>query len=180
MSKETIDFDIIGDSLINDAHVKKMRVKFMDEDYKVYKKANILLGYFSQLRDYDAEYENLHSRVITYRKNLLMKYKDLLTEEFDDIFKHLLISPKQSEWYLQGVQKYKKVKNYSTYYYRRCLYITLEEETIDLTKLKKIIEKIVLLDKYYRIYDDTILYFMQTSSKFEETMRKHFPGEIHF
>lgn len=173
-------FDQIGDTLINLEHVRSSRVEFLQQMFKAYKRASVLLGYLSRLRDYESEYQNLSTKVSAYRKDLLVRYKDLLMDDYETIFKQLLVAPNNTEWFNQGVHKYNKVKSYSTYYYRRNLYIVLEEDELDLDRLKKIIEKIVLLDRYYEIYEETILYFMQTSSRFESIMRKHFPQDIHF
>lgn len=176
---ESLSFNNIGDALVNTDTVYASRSKFMNDAYKLYTKANVLLGYFSQLRDYDTEYQCLLNRVMQNRKDILARYKDLLTKDNIDTFKQLLILPTNNKWYLHGIHKYKKVKNYSVYYYRRKIYVVLEEETTDIKTLKKIIETIILLDKYYDIYEEIIIYFMQTSTKFEQIMRKHFSDHIH-
>lgn len=176
---EKIRLETICDNLIDHSYVRQNRQQRMIQSYESYKKADMLLGYFSQLRDYASEYECLIKKVFLHRKQLMSRYKDLLTDEYNDIFKKLLISPTKTEWYIHGINKYKKVKNYSTYYYRRNLYIALENETIDIVELKKLIETIVYLDKYYDIYEETINFFMLTSDRFEQLMRMHFTDYIH-
>lgn len=172
-------FENICDDLLDKNVVKENRYQYMIQSFDSYKKAIALLGYFSQLRDFHTEYEQLTTKIFSHRKELLFRYKDLLTEEHNDIFKQLLISPTKTEFYTQGIHKYRKVKNYSTYYYRRKLYISMENETIDMVDMKRLIETIVSLDKYYDIYDETISFFMKTSDRFEQLMKKHFPDFIH-
>lgn len=172
-------YDKIGDTLIDTDAVVASRTRFMREAYDTYKNANILLGYFSQLRDYKIEYDKLASKLVAYRKDLLVRYGDLLVDQHAHMFKELLISVTNTDWFLQGTHKFAKVKDYSVYYYRRKLYLTLEEETIDLKQLKKYIDMIDILDRYYDIYDETIVHLMRTSSRFETTMRKHFSDYIH-
>lgn len=179
MTEDPPSYDKIGDTLIDHQAVKANRTRFMEEAYDTYKNANILLGYFSQLRDYKIEYDKLSDKLVSYRKDLLSRYKDLLIDQHDTIFKQILISPSNTDWYLQGIHKFVKVKNYSIYYYRRKLYLALEDESIDLKQLKKNIDMIDILDRYYDIYDETIIHLMRTSSRFETTMRKHFSEYIH-
>ena len=174
------EFDIIGDILVDANIIKETRNRYLMESYDSYKKANSLLGYFSQLRGYTHEYDSLMGKIMEQRRELLLRYKDILTQDHPDVFKQILIPPIKTEWYHQGMGKYKKVRNYSTYYYRRKLYIILENDAIDLPRLTNIIHTIISLDKYYDIYDEIIAFFMQTSSKFERLMREHFAEHIHF
>ena len=173
------NYSFIGDTLIDTEEVSRVRLKFLQEAYQVYKKASTLLGYFSQLRDYDSEYQCLCDKVSHHRKEILTRYKDLLIDNRDKLFKSILVAPSKTEWFIQGIHKYKKVKNYSTYYYRRQFYVLLEQESIDLKDLKKLINTISIIDKYYNIYEETIGFFMQTSTKFEQLMRRHFSDHIH-
>ena len=175
----TNDIDKICDTLIDYELVFNVRYQHMNESFEDYKRADMLLGYFSQLRDYTFEYECLTNKVLAHRRDLMSRYKDLLIDQYNSIFKQLLISPTKTEWYQQGINKYKKVKNYSTYYYRRKLYVVLENEVIDMVELHKLIDTIVSLDKYYDIYDETINFFMITSDRFETIMRKNFSEYIH-
>jgi hypothetical protein len=168
----------IGDTLIDHHAVDLGRNKLLLYAYESYKRSVVLLGYFSQLRDFDVEYRKLSRKVMTYRHELLEHYKPLLISSHIEMFKQLLMSPAATEWFNQGVNKYKKVKNYSTFYYRRKILITLEL-TVDMSALKKIIDIIVTLDKYYDIYDETIGFFMQTSTPFDNLMRQYFPDCIH-
>lgn len=169
----------IGDKLVDQEKVKESKHRFMLDAYESYKRANSLLGYFSQLRDYKKEYDRLLVKVNRHRSDILIRYQDVLTEDHHHIFKQMLVSPVFTKWYNQGINQYKKVKNYSLYYYRKKLFMALEEEHIDLAQLKKVIDTIIALDKYYDIYDETIEYMMQTSSKFDQIMRRHFSDCIH-
>ena len=169
----------ICDNLIDYNYIQQTRIQHLNDSYESYKRANMLLGYFSQLRDYAVEYECLTLKVFEQRKEVLVQYKDLLTDTYNDIFKQLLISPTKTESYKQGINKYNKVKNYSTYYYRRKMYIQLENDTIDMGELTKILQTIITLDKYYDIYEETINFFMKTSDRFEQILKKHFPDFIH-
>ena len=166
--------EYICDHLIDHEYVAMRRQSNFLEAFESYKRLNILLGYFSQLRDYSAEHSNLLENVLFQRREISIRYKDLLISEYSHIFKTLLVSPVKTEWYDQGINKFKKVKNYSTYYYRRALYIEMENSTIDTEQVKKIIETIVSLDKYYDIYDETINFFMLTNDRFERLMKTHF------
>lgn len=176
---DNCDFQSICDNLIDIAFVKNARIHQMHQSYDTYQNANMLMGYFSQLRDFNSEYESLTEKVSIHRSELMKRYKDILTDEYGDKFKQLLISPTKTEWYRQGIHKYNKVKNYSTYYYRRAIYIELESVSINVQNLKKIIKTIELLDRYYDIYEETIKYFLRTSDRFEQIMRKHFSEYIH-
>ena len=171
--------EYICDNLIDYEYVSKKRMQCFMDDYESYKKSNMLLGYFSQLRDYSVEYTTLTEKVLSQRRDITMRYKNILTDKCSHIFKLLLVSPTKTEWYTQGINKYKKVKNYSTYYYRRSLYVALEDEIVDIQEIKKIIEAIVSLDKYYDIYDETINFFMLTSDRFEQLMKRHFVDYIY-
>ncbi len=173
------DLNEIGDTLIDLNVVEQERVRLMLDSFESYKKAVSLLGYFSQLKDYSSEYDNLHDKVYQHRNALLSRYKDMLTERYNHIFKLLLVPPDRTEWYFQGIHKYKKVKQYSAYYYHRQIYVALESSDVDLNKIRNIIQTIVVLDKYYDIYDETIGFFMTTSSNFEELMKKKFPDYVH-
>lgn len=173
------DIGHICDNLIDHNYVEKVRYQRMNESFEAYKQANMLLGYFSQLRDFTFEYECLTKKVIDHRREILIRYKDMLLGQYNSVFKQLLVSPIRTGWYIQGVNKYKKVKNYTTYYYRRKLYVALESDTTNMIEIKKIIETIVSLDKYYDIYDETINFFMIISDKFEQIMKKHFSEHIH-
>lgn len=177
--KEEQDLETICDNLIDRNVVNQGRYDILKGSFESYKKANSLLGYFSQLRDYNAEYERLLKKVLQHRKDLLRRYKDDLTDECGQIFKQLLISPLKTEWYIQGIHKFRKVKNYSTYYYRRQLYVLIENHEFDLKEMKRLLENIIALDKYYDIYEETIGFFMTTSDMFEQAMRRHFPDRIH-
>ena len=179
MAEDPLFYDKIGDTLLDVECVKANRTRFMQDAYDTYKNANILLGYFSKLRDYKVEYDDLLEKLISHRKDLFMRYGDLLIDDNESMFKTLLISPINTDWYMQGIHKFAKVKDYTIYYYRRKLYLALEDESIDLKQLKKNIDNIDVLDRYYDIHDETIVHFMTTSSKFESTMRKHFSEYIH-
>ncbi len=172
------NLETIGDTLIDVEAVQRNQARIMNDSYESYVRAVTLLGYFSQLQDYHHEYTRLLDRVSTHRKEFIDQYKQKLLSDSTKL-KQVLIPPSTSVWFKQGVNKYKKVKNYSIYYYRRKLYITLEEPSINISVLKKIIDTIISLDKYYDIYEETIGFFMQTSARFEEIMRHHFSDCIH-
>ena len=173
--------NLIDQEAIREYHKKELAIKHkaMMDLYESYKRANEVLGYFSKLSDYTPKYEKFTTTVFSIRTELLTKYKDYLVVKHTTIFKQLLVSPTNTEWYRQGINKYIKIKNYSTFYYRRKIYVALESETIDVRGMRKIIEIVVYLDKYYDIYEDTIKYFMQTSDRFENLMRKNFSDYIY-
>jgi hypothetical protein len=173
------ELDRVGDTLIDHHAVDRSRNKLMLDAYESYKQSTILLGYFSQLRDFNIEHGKLLHRVLSHRQEILAYYKPLLIDSHTDILKQMLISPMHTEWYAQGIHKYKKVKNYSTFYYRRKILITMERTAIDLSTLKILIDTVVSLDKYYDIYDETVGFFMQTSDRFDHFMRQYFPDCIH-
>jgi hypothetical protein len=162
------DLASIGDTLIDIEAVRRNQERHMNDSFESYSRATILLGYFSQLRDYNSEYGHLMESVLHHRKEFIDQYKQ-----------QMLVAPDKTEWYTQGINKYKKVQNYTMYYYRRQLYIRLEEATINIKTLKRIIDTVITLDKYYDIYDETIGFFMRTSAKFEDIMRQQFSDRIH-
>lgn len=169
---------LICDRLVDQNAVREYKYKQLIQLFETYKHSTVMLGYFSQLRDYKTEHETLTGKVLKRRKELLLRCKEYLTCGNTTIFKQLLISPTNTEWYLQGINKYKKVKNCSTFHYRRKLYIALESEVIDLTNMKRLLEIVVAIDKFYDIYEDVINFFMRTSDRFEQLMRKHFTDYI--
>lgn len=169
----------ICDQLLDHNAIKEYNNHRLLDLFESYKSTNTLLGYFSQLRDFKVEYEKLTNKVFKLRKDLLKRYKEYLTDDNTKIFKQLLVAPTNTEWYIQGINKYTKVRNYSTFYYRRKIYIALESDNIDMVEMQKLIEIVVSLDKYYDIYEDIINFFMRTSDKFEQLMRKHFTDYIH-
>lgn len=173
------DLATIGDGLVDQDKIKQSKHRFMLDSYESYKRANSLLGYFSQLYDYQMEYDRLSQKVLQHRNDILSRYKDILTTDHPALFKQLLVTPQYTKWYAQGIHKYTRVKNYSTYYYRRKLYMCLENEHTDIVEIKKNIDAIIILDKYYGIYEETIEYVMMASSKFDHIMRKHFCDCIH-
>lgn len=173
------DLDAIGDSLVDQKILRQSKHRFMIESCESYKRANSLLGFFSELRDYQIEYDRLLKKVLDYRNDILLRYKDILTSEYPELFKQLLASPEFTKWYTLGIHNYMKVKNYSTFYYRRKLYVVLEDNCVNTQEVKKIIDTIITLDRYYDIYEDTIDYIMKTSSKFDRIMKRHFSDCIH-
>lgn len=173
------DFRGIGDNLIDQVQLRQAKYKFMLNSYETYKQANSLLGYFSQLRDYKAEYDKLSMKVSINRNDIVARYKDLLVEDHPHLFKQLLVSPIHTKWYKDGINTYKKVRNYSIYYYRLKLYTLLEDDATNLSKIKKIIDTIIGLDKYYDLYEETAGYIMSTSGKFDKIMKKHFSDCIY-
>ena len=173
------EFGNIGDLLIDQPAVEQTRRRHMNELIESYKKANVLLGYFSCLDDYVAEFSQLNRKVFKCRHDIVSRYKDILAADMSDEFKQLLIPSTKTEWYAQGICKYQKVKNYTLYHYRRKLYVLLEDEALDLVELKKIVETVIALDKYYNIYDDIITFFMQTSNRFKQAMARHFSEFIY-
>ena len=181
MNRTINNYDQIGDQLIDPIAVKECRVVFLHKSYDTYKNANVLLGYFSQLAGYTAQYNNLLSKIVQYKQDICTRYKDLLIEEeYQHIFKDLLVSSNHSNWYTEGADKFSKVKNYTIYFYRRKLYILLEDDIINIDDLKKIIDTITSLDRNYDIYDHTLAYFMKTSNRFDTIMKKHFREYICF
>ena len=176
---EICDYETICDNLIDYSFVKQSRLEQMNSSYQTYKNANMLMGYFSQLRDFSVEYKSLEEKVSIHRNELMKRYKDILTDDCGDIFKKLLISPTKTEWYRHGIFKYNKVKNYSIYFYRKSIYTELERSSLNISELKQIVKTIEILDKYYDIYNETIRFFMRTSDRFEQIMRKNFSEHIH-
>lgn len=174
-----MDLNQIGDTLINPSVVHHTRIKQLHSSMESYKKANVLLGYFSQLRDYAIEYESLTTKLMLHRKEILTRYRDLLIDSHNDLYKKLLIPPIKNGWYTRGIQKYKKVKSYSIFYYRQKISDAIQMNDTDDATLRKLIDTIITLDRYYDIYDDTIGFFMDTNSKFDQIMKQTFPDRIH-
>lgn len=169
----------IGDTLINPVVVHQTRIKQLHSSMESYKKANVLLGYFSQLRDYAIEYESLTTKLMLHRKEILSRYKDILVTSHNNIYKKLLIPPLNNDWYTHGIQKYKKVKSYSIFYYRQKISDAIQMNDTNDATLRRIIDTIITLDRYYDIYDDTIGFYMDTNIKFDQIMKQTFPDRIH-
>lgn len=172
--------DQVCDNLIDQDHVNQYHTELMLSVFESYKRATSLLGYFSRLPNYQAEYEILKNKVLAQRRDILDNHKNILITANEDIFKLLLIIPMRTIWYQQGAHKYDKVKNYSLYYYRRKIYIELENETIDLERMGKLIKTIDDLDRYYHIHEEVVGFFMRTSNRFDQMIRTHFSEYIHF
>ncbi|KAF1333555.1 hypothetical protein FI667_g2565, partial [Globisporangium splendens] len=162
------------DTLVDQAIVTRCKQTYMLESLDVYKRATMLLGYFSQLKDYLSEYNNLHAKVLTRRRDIVDRYQHILVHDYQHIYKQLLVPPTGTDWYAQGVAKYRKVRQYSINYYGLKLHAELENDPVRAADMKKLIETIVMLDMYYEIYDDTISNLMAASVKFEQIMGKQF------
>jgi len=148
-----MDFDELGDTLINYEAVEQARVKYLHESMNTYKQAILLLGYFSQLREYGTEFEDLKTKIMQYRKEILQQYKDIL-EQHQDIYKSLLIPPIMSRWFIDGIKKFKHIKKYSIHYYKARINALMPEAS-DSKNMGELINTIIGLDRYYDIYDDT-------------------------
>lgn len=172
-------FAHIGDNLLDVEVVAKNRHGLMMDSLESYTNAIVLLGYFSQFRDYRSDFDCLNQKVIEHRTNLVKRFQDILTVEATNIFKKVLVSPTKTSWFGQGIHKFKKVKNYSMYYYRRKMLVMMENESVNLSEMSKLIHGIVFLDGYYDIYDDTIAFFMKSNERFEKLMKKNFTEFIH-
>lgn len=171
----------VCDKLVDQESVVEFRHKSMLEAFEAYKNINVLLGYFSQLRDFSNEHGQLLDKIMTQRHALISQYINTLTDNTDDnsIFKQILIAPNNTDWYRQGINKFKKVKDYSLFYYRRKIFTALEAPQIDVESTRNTIKTISELDRYYDIYEDTITHFMRTNERFANLMKRHFSEYIH-
>jgi len=159
----------IGDTLVDHNAVRKMRIEHMHSSMDTYDKANILLGYFSQLHEYSAEFESLTGKIMIYRGELLQTYKEVL-HDHQDIYKILLMPPMMTKSYADGVKKFKSIKKYSIYFYKKRVGKLLNAP-LDNTTMGELINTILGLDRYYEIYDETLGAALKNKPQFEGSDR---------
>jgi hypothetical protein len=164
------------DKLINYSEVAATRYKFMQESMKSYEQAASLLGYFSQLNQFEEELKRLNDKLTIHRKKILSSYIDILSQAN---IKLLSIPSNKTKLYQIGVHKYYKVKNFILYDYKRKLYHELEQENKHIEKIRMIVDTVVRLDKHYDIYEELIGDMRKKNKTFSEIMRKHMSEYIY-
>ncbi len=164
------------DGLIDQPAVDASRHKFMESAIESYQQASVLLGYFSQLKDFDEELEKLNNKLTKHRTKILSSYIDILPQDY---IKSLSVPSKQTKLFQKGIHKYHKVKNYILYDYRRKLYNELEYEDVRIDKIKMLVDTIVRLDKHYDIYEELIVDMQKKNKKFNNIMCKHMTEYIY-
>jgi hypothetical protein len=172
-----LDLTDICDNLVDLTQVQSSRINFMNNAIESYEHATVLLGYFSQLLDFDMELAQLNNKLTNHRKSILETYIDILPQE---TIKSLTIPSTQTKMYQKGIHKFHKVKNYITYHYKQKLYIELEIEPKRIDYIREIVSTISRLDKHYDIYQELIVYLQKKNNLFDQIMFKHLPEFIHF
>lgn len=164
------------DKLIDKPAVDASRHKFMETAIDSYQQASTLLGFFSQLKDFNEELERLNDKLTKHRTKILSTYIDILPQEY---IKSLSVPSKQTKLFQKGIHKYHKVKNYILYDYKRKLYKEFEYDNPRIDKIKILVDTIVRLDKYYDIYDELIVDLQKKSKQFDDIMHKHMSEYIY-
>lgn len=172
------EYDHIADRLIDVGVVNDRRIAFMREAVHDYEKAVSLMGYFSGLTNYQSEYETLSRRTLHHRRSLLALYMTEMTKHQPSRLKQVLCPPDCTQWFRTGVSKYKKIRSYSVFYYRRQLCSSMDRKYLNLDEIRSIITVIISLDKYYHIYEDAINYMMNEQPRFAKVMSDNFPDLI--
>ncbi len=164
------------DNLLNNSKVIESRSKFMQDDINSYEQASILLGYFSQLKDFDHELQLLSEKLMKHRTKILSSYIDILPQE---CIKSLSIPSNKTKLYQKGIHKYFKVKNYILFDYKGKLYSELENDNKNLDKIKMLVATIVRLDKHYDIYEELIGTLQKNNKAFNDIMKRHMSEYIY-
>lgn len=164
------------DTLLNNSKVNESRVKFMQNDINSYEQATILLGYFSQLKDFEEELRVLNEKLMNHRTRILSSYIDILSQEH---IKSLSIPSKKTKLYQKGIHKYFKVKNFILYDYKGKLYSALEDEHKNIDRIKMLVSTIVRLDKHYDIYEELIGTLQKNNKVFSDIMKKYMSEYIY-
>lgn len=164
------------DTLLNTSKVSESRTKFMQDDINSYEQASVLLGYFSQLKDFDHELQVLSDKLIRHRTRILASYIDILPQE---CIKSLSIPSDKTKLYQKGIHKYFKVKNYILYDYKGKLYSELSHENKNIDRIKMLVATIVRLDKHYDIYEELIGMLQKNNKVFSDIMKKHMSEYIY-
>ncbi len=144
----------IADILIDFEYVKNARKRQMKTVLTTYKDINIFLGYCSQMDIYSAEFESMMSKLMLYRKEIILRYGDLLLETNIKMYKSLLIPPNKTHWFAIGIRKYKEILKYCIHYYR----IAIQSALIsgNEANICAVIDTIIIIDKYYKVYKKII------------------------
>ncbi len=149
----------IGDTLLDDAMVKSRQIRAMNDAIDVYKRAVMFLGYCSQLKEYSVVFENIFTKLMLYRGNIIRQHKFLLLEQNVKIFKTLLIPPMKTHWYTKGIIQYHRITKHCIWAYRKKLQRAID--TQNEKHICQVIDTIIIVDKHYDIYNDTIVYFAE-------------------
>ncbi len=149
----------IGDTLLDDAMVKSRQIRAMNDAIDVYKRAVMFLGYCSQLKEYSVVFENIFTKLMLYRGNIIRQHKFLLLEQNIKIFKTLLIPPMKTHWYTKGIIQYHRITKHCIWAYRKKLQRAID--TQNEKHICQIIDTIIMVDRHYDIYKDTIVYFAE-------------------
>jgi hypothetical protein len=164
-------------NLIDHTSVQAARFNFMTKAVESYEHATILLGYFSQLLDFQLELAQLSYKLTSHRKSILENYMDILPQE---TIKSLTIPSAQTKLYQKGIHKFHKVKNYIMYHYKQKLYTELELEPKRINHIREIVGTISRLDKHYDIYQELIVDLQKKNKSFDQIMFKHLSEFVHF
>lgn len=173
----TPDLLDLCNNLVDHTHVLATRINFMNKAIESYEHATVLLGYFSQLLEFELELAQLSYKLTDHRKSILETYMDILPQE---TIKSLTIPSAQTKLYQKGIHKFHKVKNYITYHYKQKLYMELEAEPQQINNIREIVCTISHLDKHYDIYQELIVDLQKKNKAFDQIMYKHLAEFIHF
>jgi hypothetical protein len=165
------------DNLVDHRQVHAARFNFMTKAVESYEHATALLGYFSQLLDFQLELAQLNYKLTTHRQSILESYIDILPQE---TIKSLTIPSVQTKLYQKGIHKFRKVKNYIVYHYKQKLYTELELEPKRINNIREIVGTISRLDKHYDIYQELVVDLQKKNKAFDQIMYKHLPEFVHF
>ncbi len=150
----TSEIGNIADVLIDFQTVDATRKQQMQDAIRTYKKATTFLGYCSRLKAYSTEFETLTSKLMLYRADILMRYKDELIVRDIKLLKALLIPPMKTFWYTRGVLQYKNIRKYCIEHYGQKLQLIVDCN--DQKNIYRCVDTIIKIDKHYDIYADTV------------------------
>jgi len=168
----TNELSDIADVLVDEAFVKNKRIHQMNDEIRTYKRANMFLGYCSQLKEYSVHFESLITKLMLYRKEIIKRYKYLLLENNIHVFKSLLIPPMKTQWYIKGIMQYKQITKYCIWSYRRKI-----QRAIDANNDKyvcQVIDTVIMADKHYNIYKSVIEYYIKKNETFASIMNEKY------
>lgn len=166
----------IADTLIDINQVKIMRTRQMNHLIEIYGQSVRFLGYCSQISNYASNNETMISKLMLYRREILLRYKDLFRDVDAKILKSLLVPPMKTKWYIQGIEQYKQMKEYCIMRYTNKIHQALKSG--DEKNICKVIDSIIELDNYYDIYEKTIGVYINGDKMFADIMNKKYMSYI--
>lgn len=157
--------------------LKQQRIAHMNESISKFEEATFLLGYFSRMKHFDSELNQLNAKLISHRQLILDSYIDIIPQ---DNIKSLSIPSYKNKMYEKGILKFDKARNYIIYRYKQKICDELAIKPLRIEKFRNIISMIVQIDKHYDIYQELIVDLQKKNSAFDRIMNTHMHEFVFF